>query len=170
MPTLPNTLETPKVLLGDSAKTADVGRGVCRHLCARGYAPLMEFTLGNGRRADVAAINDSGQIVIVEIKVSVGDFRGDQKWSSYLEYCDEFFFAVPDDFPRDVFDAQTALPEVTGLMVADRFDAAILRPAAPRKLAAARRKAESLRFARKAALRLHQVQDPEGQQEQRAKL
>lgn len=162
MYTLPSQHPTA-TLTGDSARTADVGRGVCRHLCAHGYAPLMEFTLGNGRRADVAAINDKGQIIIVEIKVSVGDFRGDQKWQSYLEYCDQFYFAVPDDFPQTLFSSEAALPEITGVMVADRFDAAILRPAAESKLAAARRKAESLRFARKAAMRLHSVYDPDAQ-------
>lgn len=150
-----------QTLTGDSAVTAHVSRGVCRHLRAHGYAPLLEFTLGSGRRADVAALNDAGQLVIVEIKVSVSDYRSDTKWQSYLEYCDKFYFAVPSHFPIALMEAPSALPETTGLIVADKFDAAILREADTRKIAAARRKAESLRFARKAANRLHTMLDSE---------
>jgi hypothetical protein len=153
------SLSSPQQRTGDSAVTADVARGVCRHLSAMGFAPLLEFTLGSGRRADVAALNDRGEMVIVEIKVSVSDFKGDAKWQSYLDYCDQFYFAVPGSFPKTLMEAPPALPETTGLMVADRFDAAILRPAAMRKIAPARRKAESLRFARKAATRLHGLMD-----------
>lgn len=150
----------PSSLTGDRALTANVARGVCRHLSARGYAPLLEFTLGNGRRADVAGLNDKGALVIVEIKVSVGDFKGDAKWTSYLGYCDQFYFAVPNSFPRALLDAPSAQPGTTGLIIADRFDGAIVREAAIEKIAPARRKAESLRFARTGALRLHHTLDP----------
>lgn len=153
------SLPNVQKLTGDSAVTADVARGVCRHLSAMGFSPLLEFTLGSGRRADVAALNERGEMVIVEIKVSVSDFKGDAKWQSYLDYCDQFYFAVPSSFPKTMMEGAPALPETTGLMVADRFDAAILRPAAMRKIAPARRKAESLRFARKAATRLHSLMD-----------
>ncbi|HAI33117.1 MAG TPA: DNA repair protein MmcB-related protein, partial [Thalassospira sp.] len=54
-------------------------------------------------------------------KSSVEDFRVDQKWQSYLDYCDRFFFAVPMHFPKDL------IPEDVGLIVADRFEAAIIR-------------------------------------------
>jgi len=127
-----------------------------------GLAPLLEFTLGNGRRADVAAIGEKGDIIIAEIKVSVSDFRSDTKWTSYLDYCDQFYFAVPQGFPADLLRAESALPERTGVMIADRFSAAIERPAAVQRLPGARRKAESLRFARKAALRRHTELDPAG--------
>ena len=46
------------------------------------------------------------------------------------------------------------MPERTGLIVADRYDAAILREAQSTMLAPARRKVETLRFARRAARRL----------------
>jgi hypothetical protein len=46
------------------------------------------------------------------------------------------------------------MPERTGLIVADRYDAAILREAQSTLLAPARRKVETLRFARRAARRL----------------
>ncbi|MEM7568510.1 MAG: MmcB family DNA repair protein [Pseudomonadota bacterium] len=148
-------------LSGDRALTQAVARGVCRHLIARGQAPLLEFSLGNGRRADVAAVDEKGRITIVEIKVSVSDFRGDGKWQEYLGYCDAFYFAVPQSFPAQLLDETHVQPERTGVMIADKYDAVITREAAHSTLPGARRKAENLRFARKAALRLQTFLDPE---------
>jgi len=76
----------------------DVARGVSRLLLADGYSPILEFTLPNGRRLDVAAIGPGGEILGVEIKVALADLRGDSKWPDYLEYCDLFYFAIPPGF------------------------------------------------------------------------
>ncbi|MGK2285450.1 MmcB family DNA repair protein [Pedomonas sp. V897] len=138
----------------------DVARGVSRLLYRMGCAALTEFPLGNGRRADVAGLSRKGQITLVEIKVSLADLRGDAKWPEYLDYCDDFYFAVPAGFPLDDFHTPAFLPERAGLIVADRFEAAILRPAACTPLSAARRKAETLRFARHAAHRLFFQMNP----------
>jgi hypothetical protein len=134
--------------------TSDVARGVSRLLMDVGLSPLLEFTLPNGRRLDVAAISASGEIVAVEIKVSLEDFRGDGKWSEYLEYCDRYFFAVPEGFPLEV------LPSNHGLIVADRFGAAIVREAESTPVASRRRKAMLIRFGRAAAERYARVIDP----------
>ena len=123
-------------------------RGVCRALLDLGYAPLCEFRLACGRRADVFALSDCGEAVIVEIKSSVEDFRTDQKWPEYAPYCDRFYFAVDCDFPKE------RLPEACGMMVCDGFGGAILRECAASPLNAARRKAVTLSFARLAAARL----------------
>ena len=72
-----------------------VQRGTGRLLRAAGFAILPEFTLTTGRRADIIGVNDAGQIWIVEIKSSVGDFRCDTKWPEYRDYCDRLFFAIP---------------------------------------------------------------------------
>ncbi|GAB4145098.1 MAG: MmcB family DNA repair protein [Sphingomonadales bacterium] len=135
-------------------------RGIARYFAARGFASLPEFKLGNGRRADLAAIDRAGTIVLVEIKTNVQDWRGDRKWPSYLEFCDRFYFAVPPDFPRAPLAASIAQPQRTGLLIADEYGAALAREAALVKLNAARRRAETLRFARKAAARLHASLDP----------
>lgn len=134
--------------------TSDVARGVGRLLLERGWAPLFEFTLPTGRRLDVAAISEAGDIAAVEIKVSLADFRADEKWNEYLEFCDRYYFAVPDGFPLDI------LPADQGLIVADRFGAAIVREAPHSPLAAARRKALTIRFARAAAERFARSADP----------
>ncbi len=59
-------------------------RGVRRLLRTAGYASVSEFPLANGRRADVFGVSRSGDIVIVEVKSSIADFRADRKWPDYL--------------------------------------------------------------------------------------
>lgn len=127
--------------------TATVTRGAARFLTALGYAPLAEVTLPNGRRADLMALGPKGEILIVEVKSGVEDFRTDQKWHEYLPYCDAFAFAVAPEFPREI------LPEEPGLIVADGFGGAILREAPVAQMAGARRKALTLAFGRLAAMR-----------------
>jgi len=140
---------------GRPSITADLVRGVARHLVDLGWASLAEVTLGNGRRADLIALDGTGRIAIVEIKSSVPDFQVDAKWPEYREFCDLFYFAVPADFPRDL------LPISEGLIVGDRYGAAIVRDSTELKLAAARRKALTLRLARLGAERLRRLGDPE---------
>ncbi len=141
----------------------DVARGVGRLFARWGLTPLFEVPLGNGRRADVLALDAAGRLTLVEIKVSMADLRGDLKWPEYLAFCDRFFWAVPEGFPLAPFDEGWFAPTRCGLIVADRYDAAELRPAPWVPLNAARRKAETLRFARRAAARVHMLLDPEAQ-------
>ncbi len=145
--------------LSDTIVATDVCRGVSRLLVGLGYAPTTEFKLGNGRRVDVAGINRQGMIVAVEVKVSVIDLRTDLKWPDYLGFCDCFFFAVPPHFPRAILDEEQFQPARTGLIIADRFEAAIIRPAPEVKINTSRRRAETLRFARTTAYRLNSVSD-----------
>ena len=127
--------------------TGAVTRGAARLLAAMGYAPLLEVTLPNGRRADIMALGPKGQIAIVEVKSSLEDYRADRKWGDYLAYCDMFAFAVAPQFPRDI------LPAEPGLIVADAFDGAMVREAPSSPLSGPRRKAITLAFARLAAIR-----------------
>lgn len=133
---------------------ADVVRGVSRMLYRHDFLGVSEVPLGNGRRADIMALGPKGDVTIIEIKVSRADLLGDGKWPQYLDYCDRYFWAVPQGFDLDLFDREDLAPARTGLIVADRYDAAILREAEHRPLAGARRKAETLRLARLAARRV----------------
>ena len=152
---------TPVPCFADAPLAAqDVARGVTRLFFNRDMFGICEVPLPNGRRADMMAIDSSGLITIVEIKVSRADLLGDCKWPAYLDYCDHFFWAVPAGFDLAPFDQDGLAPESCGLLVADRYDAAVIRDAPLRKLAAARRKAETLRFARRAARRLVGDLDP----------
>jgi hypothetical protein len=127
---------------------SDVARGVSRLLIQEGFSPILEFTLGNGRRLDVAALGPDGTMLGVEIKVSIADLKSDAKWPEYLEYCELFYFAVPLEFPDE------HVPPGTGLIVADRYGGAIVRAATPAHVHASRRKAVTLKFAKCAAERL----------------
>lgn len=125
-----------------------ITRGVCRLLTDLDYRSLLEMPLANGRRADVVAIDRRGGIAVIEVKSSLADFRADHKWVSYLDFADRFYFAVSPAFPTAV------LPAETGLIIADAFDAVLIRPAPERPLPAPPRKAMLLAFARLAAGRL----------------
>ena len=131
----------------------DVARGVSRLLRQEGFNPILEFTLANGRRLDVAALGANGTMLGVEIKVAVGDLKQDNKWPEYLEFCELFYFAIPPDFPDEL------VPPDTGLIVADRYGGAIVRPSPIATLHASRRKAVTLSFARVAAERLYLLQE-----------
>ena len=137
-----------------SETAAAVQRGTGRMLRQAGFAWLPELPLVTGRRVDIIAVNKTGLISVIEIKSSVADFRADNKWHEYREFCDRLYFAVPPELPQEI------LPDNTGLILADAYGAEILREAPEHKVSAARRKAVLLRFARAAALRLHDLHDP----------
>jgi hypothetical protein len=147
-------METPAEQLAERLVAADVARGTARLLLRHDLIAVPEVPLGNGRRADLLALCPKGLITIVEIKVSRADLLGDGKWTDYLDYCDRYFWAVPQGFDLTLFERPDLLPERAGLIVADRYDAAILREAPFTPLSAARRKAETLALARRAARRL----------------
>ena len=132
-----------------------LARGVCRALEQFGYTSLVEFPLANGRRADILALSKNGDLVIVEIKSSVADFRADRKWTAYRDFSDRLYFAVPNEFPGAL------IPEECGLIVADPFGAALLRDGSTTPLNPGRRRALTLRFARIAAARLRRYLDPD---------
>ncbi len=131
-----------------------LARGVARAFVDLGYSVLLEVPLPNGRRADLLALDGSGQFLLVEVKSSVADFRADGKWPDYLPFCDFFYFAVPADFPRGL------LPAEPGLLIADPYGAVIERETEGQALAPARRRALLLRFAHLAAGRVQQLLDP----------
>ena len=138
---------------------AEVARGVTRLFCRSDLFAICEVPLPNGRRADMMAIDGKGALTIVEIKVAKADLLGDSKWTDYLEYCDRFFWAVPPDL-APICNGERFMPNEAGLIVADRYDAVLMREALHRPLAPARRKAELLHFARRAARRLSAQIDP----------
>lgn len=142
---------------GRQSETAlAVARGTMRLLLSHGFCCVSELPLPSGRRADLVALDASGEIWIVEIKSSVADFRADRKWMDYRAHCDRLFFATTLDVPCGIF------PPDTGLIVADAFGGQIVCEAPEHKLPAATRKAMMLRVAHCAALRLQSLIDPAG--------
>ncbi len=137
-----------------ATSTREITRGAMRLLSELGYAAMPEVSLTNNRRADIVGLDKRGGVILVEVKSCLADFRSDTKWQDYLGYAEEFYFAVDDNFPREVFDEPSSLPDVTGIILADRYGGDVIRPATPKSLNAARRKALTLTMARSAAQRL----------------
>jgi hypothetical protein len=139
----------------DGLKAAQaVARGICRLFARNDIWCIPEMPLRSNRRADLMGIDAKGHLVIVEIKVSKADLLGDAKWQDYLDHCDRFYWGLAVHLDRACMETEAFLPERCGLIVADSYDAEILRPAATILLNAARRKAEIERLAR-ASLRRH---------------
>jgi hypothetical protein len=105
-------------------------------------------------------IDAKGRIVIVEIKVARGDLLGDAKWPDYLDHCDRFYWGLSPELDRACLEGETFMPHACGVIVADGYDAEIVRPAPELPLAAARRKAETERLARVSLRRLVTGADP----------
>ena len=142
---------------GRQSQTAlAIARGTTRLLHQFGFSAVSELALPSGRRADLVAVNTTGEIWIVEIKSSIEDFRADQKWMDYRLHCDRLFFATTVEVPCEIF------PKDTGLIVADAFGAHVVCDASEHRLHASTRKSMMLAFARCAALRLQSLADPQG--------
>ena len=131
-----------------------LARGVCRALRAHDFVSVEELIPTQGLRVDVMALGPKSEIWIVECKSSRADFQTDQKWHNYLPWADRFFWAVDTDFPTEL------LPSETGLIIADAYDAEIVRMGPEAKLAPARRKVMLQKFARHAAIRAQIARDP----------
>ncbi len=131
-----------------------LARGVCRHLASHGFACVEELVPDRGLRVDVMALGPKGEIWVVECKSSRTDFQTDTKWQGYLDWCDRFFWAVDETFPTEL------LPAGSGLIIADAYDAEIIAMGEEDRLAGARRKVLTAKFARHAARRLQGLRDP----------
>jgi hypothetical protein len=129
-------------------------RGVARGLRALDFVCVEELVPAAGLRVDVMALGPKGEVWIVECKSGRADFRADRKWQGYLDWCDRFFWAVDAAFPVEL------LPEGTGLILADAWDAEVIRMGPDAPLSAARRKLVLRTFARVAAGRLQGLRDP----------
>ena len=136
-----------------------IARGTARLLRSLGFACVSELSLPSGRRADLVALNERGEIWIVEIKSSLEDLRADQKWPDYRAHCDRLFFAFTADLPCEIF------PADTGLIVADAYGAHLHCEAPEHRLPAATRKSMTVRFAMAAAQRINRLVDPQGHEE-----
>ncbi len=134
-----------------------LARGMARHLAGLGFVSLEEFPPIKGLRVDLLALGRKSEIWIIECKSSREDFMSDEKWQNYLPWCDQYFWAVPTEFPVDI------LPEQTGVFWADGYDAELMRDAPISTLSPARRKSIIHRFARRAARRLAVLRDPAAQ-------
>src|SRR4030088_1242435 len=133
-----------------------IARGTARLLRSLGFSCISELPLPSGRRADLVALNERGEIWIVEIKSSIEDLRADQKWQDYRAHCDRLFFAFTQDLPCEIFPAET------GLITADAYGAPLHSQAPEHRLPAPPRKLMMVRFGMAAAQRINRLVDPQG--------
>ncbi len=153
--------DSPPIASQDQPAAAEVARGIGRLFARNDIWCLAEMPLRSGRRADLMGIDAKGRIAIVEIQVSRADLLGDAKWPDYLEFCDRFYWGLPPGLDRACLEDEAFLPELCGVIVADAYDAEIVRPAPMRPLAAARRKVEVERLARASLRRLANSAGPD---------
>jgi hypothetical protein len=153
-----NAVHTPALIFDrrQSETALAITRGTTRLLRSLGFSCVSELSLPSGRRADLVALNERGDVWIVEIKSSIEDLRADQKWPEYRAHCDRLFFAFTQDLPCEIF------PGDTGLIVADAYGAHVHCDAPEHRLPAPTRKGMMLRFAMTAAHRLNRLHDPQG--------
>ena len=78
-------------------------------------------------RADVLALNMRHQLVIVEVKSSVRDFKTDSKWQGYLEYADKFYFLMEESVLAKV--QHLIEDRRVGLMVPHGKSVRVVKPA-----------------------------------------
>ena len=131
-----------------------IARGVCRHLKQYNFACLEEFVPIKGSRVDIIAVGPKGEIWIIECKSSTADYNQDSKWEKYLTFCDRYFWAVPRDFPTKI------LPSDDGLIIADSYDAEIVKMAPHRMMTSSKRKNTIIKVSRNATDRLRRFTDP----------
>ena len=99
------------------------------------YSLSSEVRLPSGQFADLVVRCADGELWIVEIKSSKQDFRTDKKWKGYRRYCDRLFFATTPNMQTKIF------PNNTGLIVANLFEASLVRDAPLLRLAPSTRNA-----------------------------
>jgi hypothetical protein len=88
------------------------------------YRYSITFELGltswGGRRADVIGCKISGDLVMIEVKSSVADFRVDTKWQEYLPFCDRFYLIFTEDVARRINknpELMARIPKRVGVLV-----------------------------------------------------
>lgn len=88
------------------------------------YRYSIAFELGltswGARRADVIGSKISGDLVIVEVKSSVADFRSDSKWHEYLAFADRVYLAMTKEVAEKILkhpELSARIPDRVGILI-----------------------------------------------------
>lgn len=88
-----------------------------------------EVELSPHLRCDILCITYEEQVIIIELKTCKQDFKSDNKWQKYMDYCDYFYFFSPRDIvPIDEIDNKVGLLYLDGNNVITIREASRLRP------------------------------------------
>lgn len=151
MPILTIKSSDPRQDLRQSENALMIQRGVMRYFQKQNYAMISELTLDNGMRADLCGIGPKGELIIVEIKSSLEDFRSDRKWQNYRTYCDYFYFASHKGVDQAIF------PPEEGFLFADHYGSEIIRESSKQNVKPHIRKQVQIRIARTGIERLNKI-------------
>ena len=108
--------------------TASVTDHVIQYYTQKRYCVSKEIGLcKRGRlRADFLALNTKREIIIVEVKSCVQDFRTDKKWHKYLPYCNKLYFALT---PKVWEKLKTEIPKGIGVMTTNDYGVTVVQSA-----------------------------------------
>lgn len=89
-----------------------------RYLYNNDYVAAAEVSKDNFR-FDVIGYNSLNDLIIIEAKASIGDFRSDYKFHRYINYCNKMYFIFPEDiFRRYEFEIINKLkPHKIGILI-----------------------------------------------------
>jgi hypothetical protein len=88
------------------------------------YGFSLTFELGilpwGRRRADVIGCKIKGDLVLIEVKSSVADFRSDDKWTEYLPFADRVYLAFTKEVAKKIYnnhELKARIPKRVGILV-----------------------------------------------------
>ena len=125
-----------------------------RFLSNKGYKTITEFALPNKKRVDIIALNCKKEILIIEVKSKINDFKNDKKWKKYLNYCNYFYFAL-NKYPKNL-----KIYENVGIIEINNKKNEIKKRASYVKMPEEKRNNIIFSFALSAASKFHRLIDP----------
>jgi hypothetical protein len=88
------------------------------------YRYSMSYEVGlqawGSRRADVIGNKISGDIVLIEVKSSVADFRGDSKFHEYQKFCDRMYLSFTKEVALKINkdkELMSRIPKRVGILI-----------------------------------------------------
>lgn len=81
-----------------------ISRLIGSYYASKNYAVFKEIGLPKvysdrrygSKRADILCINSKDEVIILETKSSWQDYKTDNKWEHYLDWCHKFYFVAED--------------------------------------------------------------------------
>ena len=86
------------------------------------------------RRIDIMCLDFLSNIVGVEVKSCLADFRADKKWRDYLSHCNKMYFAFSQEITKS-----RVFPEIKAELKAEGVGIMVLGPSGHMKVIAAAR-------------------------------
>lgn len=105
--------------INGKTRTELITRSVVGLFIKRGFSCHIEVGVlpWGKRRVDILCLNTKRHLVAIEVKQSIQDFRNDRKWTQYLPYCAQFYFAFPHDLWSNYEDEIRELPKEAGIII-----------------------------------------------------